>query len=191
MQNNLRKVRFNKLVDRSNDLNVSGPCYAWQEDYPNEGLFHEWHQSPDEGPQAMIELTNGTMILIPCDQIRFVEPLFVLMQSQHDDVMDALISSRIDALRKPENANKTMTITLNPVLKSKESGNMEFEMYGEYWQKEMFKKPYSDIVNMAKNVDKRISEIGKTIDDLVELSIATQNILSSHPERPIQEKEQN
>lgn len=124
MQNNIRKVRFNKLVDRSNDLNVSAPCYAWQEGCPNEGIFHEWFHGHDELPFAMIELANGMMILIPCDQIRFVEhPI----------------------------ADK-MTITLNPVLKSKKSGNGNNEMYGEAWQKEMFKKQYSDIVDMAKKL---------------------------------------
>lgn len=78
----MRNVKFKKWVPKEYDLGnnkIKEGTNTWEPDYINDGLFHQWASSMEEGAEnfgnytiGIIELSDGTITEVLPQNIKFI-----------------------------------------------------------------------------------------------------------------------
>lgn len=82
----IRKVAFNRFIPHEYEQNHLGRhalvpgTGQYQSDFPNTGLFHQWapdYEELSQGPAnftvAIIELSDGSIVTIPPQHVKFLD----------------------------------------------------------------------------------------------------------------------
>lgn len=85
MNNNLRKVVFNKWIPKVEEKQSYGSTTkvgtgCWETEFKNEGLFHQWGYAYEESSEgfgnytvAIVELQDGTVIEVLPSNVKFIK----------------------------------------------------------------------------------------------------------------------